>query len=172
MNLSLSSEFSDQSMQSMRSASALGHRRTEASPYHPTPIPTLSVSDAEDDTGYRPSSSTQNISRLRTPTGDREHGPTGGLSIGRMASLDGMAYVDDDFGSPLHRVSTAPSPAARLPPIQAQGRSAKKLSKMGISVADQAGIGLNGNVLAPQVPAYSGKRFGVIRSFFKGHGKP
>lgn len=168
MNLSLSSEQSDQSMQSLRSASALGYQRTDTNPYHQQSIPTFSVSDAEDDYVYQPSSPTEiYISRSRTPTGDRELDPKASLTVSRMASLDGMGYVDDEFGSPLYRVSTAPSPAARLPPIQAQGRSAKKLSKMGISVADQAGI----NVLPPQVTVHSGKRFNAIRTFFKG-GKP
>jgi hypothetical protein len=166
MNLSLSSDQSDQSMQSMRSASALGYQQADSNPYYQQPIPTLSVSDAEDDHAYQPSSATETyILRSRTPTGDRDIDPKASFTDGRMASLDGMGYVDDDFGASLYRVSTAPSPAARLPPIQAQGRSAKKLSKMGISVADQAGI----NVLPPGT-AHSGKKFNPFR-FFKG-GKP
>ncbi|KAJ3562419.1 hypothetical protein NP233_g9587 [Leucocoprinus birnbaumii] len=165
MNLSLSSEQSDGLTQS-RSASAMGYRRADTIPTYHQPIPTLNVSDAEDNHVYQPSSPTENyISRSRTPTGEREFDKAT-ASISRMASLDGMGYTDDDFGSALYRVSTAPSPAPRLPPAQAQGRSAKKLSKMGISVADQAGIG----VLPPQPPPPA-KKFGVFKSFFKG-GKP
>ncbi|KAF5351609.1 hypothetical protein D9756_007496 [Leucocoprinus leucothites] len=164
MNLSLSSGQSDQSMQFMRSASALGYRQAEVNPSHPQPIPTLSVSDAEDDYVYQPPSLT--ISRSRTPTGERENEHKTNMTLNRMGSLDGIGYVDDDFGLALSRVSTAPSPAARLPP--SQGRSMKKLSKMGISVADQAAMG---GVLPQQVAAHSGKRFNALRSFFKG-GKP
>lgn len=166
-NLSLSSEQSDQSYQSSRSASALGHRPTaEMSPYYQLPIPTLQVpssSDVEDDYVYNISSQSQNyIARSRTPTNDYENDVKVGMGMSRIGSLDGSEYGEGEFGSPLYRVSTAPS-AARLPPAQAQGRSAKKLSKMGISVADQ----VVRNAVPPQTSTHGGRRFGAFRSLFK-----
>jgi len=157
-NLSLSSELSFQSMQSIVSASALSYR-AEKTPPRQQPIPMLSISDAEDDTVHQPPVVIQSfISRSRTPVNEREVEHKTGIS--RMTSLDGMAYVDDKFGEALCRVSTAPSQAPRLPP----GRSAKKLSKMGISVVNQAGMA------APHVAAPSAKRF-KLKSLFR-VGKP
>lgn len=168
MNLSLSSEQSDQSFLSGRSASALGHQRSDATPYGQFPIPTVNVSsssNADDDHVYHKTSPSQGyLGRSRASTADHENGTETNPSISRMASLDGIEYDDDDFGSPLYRVSTAPSPVPRLPPAQAQGRSAKKLSKMGISVADQAGRG----ALPPLAPVHGGKKFSAFKSFFKG----
>lgn len=159
-NLSLSSELSFQSMQSIVSASALGYQ-TDKTPPRQQPIPTLSISDAEDDTVHQPPVLIQSfITRSHTPVNEREAEHKTGIS--RMTSLDGMAYVDDKFGEALCRVSTAPSQAPRLPP----GRSAKKLSKMGISVVDQAGI----NMAAPHMVAPSAKRF-KLKSLFR-VGKP
>lgn len=155
-NLSLSSELSFQSMQSVVSASALGCQ-ADKTPPRQQPIPTLSISDAEDDTAHQPPVL---ITRSHTPVNERGAEHKAGIS--RMTSLDGMAYVDDKFGEALCRVSTAPSQAPRLPP----GRSAKKLSKMGISVVDQAGI----NMAVPHVAAPSAKKF-KLKSFFR-VGKP
>ena len=155
-NLSLSSELSFQSMQSVVSASALGCQADKTPPRQQS-IPTLSISDAEDDTAHQPPVL---ITRSHTPVNERGAEHKAGIS--RMTSLDGMAYVDDKFGEALCRVSTAPSQAPRLPP----GRSAKKLSKMGISVVDQAGI----NMAAPHVAAPSTKKF-KLKSFFR-VGKP
>ena len=159
-NLSLSSELSFQSMQSIVSASALGCQ-ADKTPPRQQPIPMLSISDAEDDSVRQPPVPIQSfITRSHTPVNERGAEHKAGIS--RMTSLDGMAYVDDKFGEALCRVSTAPSQAPRLPP----GRSAKKLSKMGISVVDQAGI----NMAAPHVAASSAKRF-KLKSLFR-VGKP
>ncbi len=138
----------------------MDHRRgVDSNPYHQIPIPTLNVpSSSDEDTGtyHRPSPSLNYITRSRTPTGD--YGKD--MKPGRMASLDGVEYSEE--GLELYRVSTAPSPA-RLLPVQTQGRSVRKLAKMGISVADQAAKGI-----PSQSVGHGGSRFGALKSLFKG----
>lgn len=160
--MSHSSEQSDWSTPSARSVSALGHRRTEASFCEQNSVPTvhlLSSSVADDSMmhHHKTSSSQGYYTRSITSPPGYQNDVTKGI---RMASLDGVDFdKGDHLGIPLCRVTTTPTPVPRLPPAQTQGRSAKKLSKMGISVADQAGRG----ALPP--PAH-GKKFN-LRYFFK-----
>lgn len=162
--MSRSSDQSDWPSPSTRSVSAMGYRRTEASPSEQNSVPTvdlLSSSVTDDNMIHQhkiSSSQGYHARSITSPPGYQNDG-TRGL---RMASLDGVDFdKSDHLGVPLCRVTTTPTPVPRLPLAQTQGRSAKKLSKMGISVADQAGRG------AIPPPAHSGKKFINFRYFFK-----